>query len=224
MNRYDDLAPLPVNALLFDQGTDVRRTLTGIVAGVVAHDGALGALLAQPRVDPDTVSSGIVQAVSTTLARSGPELMLDGLATVRDLLRAGRETSQDLDLTVVVPLGSHRIDRRETQTLQISVGPVTTSLTCQLDISFDVEPVNATVARGRLVRLGDARCHITGSFSIANREVGQGGGTINLATHLPLGPGLLLVPAARRSRPDGASRRQIGRSADTVASGARSCL
>jgi hypothetical protein len=196
MNRYDDIAPLPVHALLFDQGTDVTRALTGVVAEAVAHDGAFGALLAQPRVDPDLVVSAIVQAVTTTLARSGPELILDGLATVGDLLRAGRETSQDLDLTVVVPLASHRIDRHETQTLQISVGPVTTSLTCRLDISFDLEPVNATVTRGRLVGVGNARCHLDGSFSIADREVVRGDGTINLAAQLRLGPGLLLVPAA----------------------------
>jgi hypothetical protein len=85
----------------------------------------------------------------------------------------------------------------ETQTLQISVGPVTTSLTCRLDISFDLEPVNATVTPGAAGRRRERTMHLKESFSIAHREVAQGGGTINLAAHLRLGPGLLLVPAAQ---------------------------
>jgi len=198
MNRYDDVAALPIHVLLFDQPTDVNRFLNGVTAEAMAGNGALRALIAQPGADPDAVTAAIVQVVTSALARSGPDLVLDGLVKVGDLVRAGRETSRDPDLTVVVPLGSHRIDRRETQTLQISVGPFTNNLACQLDVAFDLEPVNATVMRGRLVHIGDARCRISASFSIASRQVVHPKPrTINLAAHLRLGSGLPLVPVVQ---------------------------
>jgi hypothetical protein len=100
MNRYDDVAALPIHALLFDQPTDVHRFISGVTAEAMAGNGALRALVAQPGVDPDTVTAALVQAVTATLARSGPELVLDGLVKVGDLVRAGRETSRDPDLTV----------------------------------------------------------------------------------------------------------------------------
>jgi hypothetical protein len=197
MNRHDVVDPLSLHAVLVDPGNDVHREIVRALGKLAARERQLGALVAAPHVRPEVVFSAVAQAIAATLTRSAPALAVGGLVTVRDLVNAGRATSRDPDLTVVVPLASYRLSHRETQTLQITARPLTTSLSCALEVVFDLEPVNATVARGRLVHLGDAQCHVSSSLSLANREVLVGGPrTITLAAHLRLGPGLPLVPVA----------------------------
>lgn len=192
MNPHDP--PLPIHALLLETGTDVHDAIATVVARVAAESRELGAFVAGPQVSGPVVFSAVAQAVAATLNRSGPDLAVGALVTVRELVEAGRTTSRDPDATVVVPLASHRLTHRETRTLQISAGPMSTSLVCGLDVVFDLEPVNASVARGRLVHLGDARCHVTGSLHLANREIVRSRPrTITLAAHLRLGPGVPLV-------------------------------
>jgi hypothetical protein len=174
MNRFTDLSSLSVRDLLFDPGTDVHRAIAGVVGHLAAANGELGALVAQPRVSAEVVFSAVAQAVAATLNRSGPDLAVGALVTVRDLVDAGRATLRAPDLTSVIPLGSQRLSHRATQTVQVSAGPLSARLVCRLDVDVDLEPVNATVARGRLVQLGDARCHVSSSLSIADRPVVSG--------------------------------------------------
>jgi hypothetical protein len=139
------------------------------------------------------------QELGSTLARLidielGPLLVAGWRRHTALRVAADRTLAADHDGTELVQLAAHRIVTGHRPHLELSVnGAVLATVHFDLEVSFDIDALVATVRRGRLTELQSGRCLVGVRLAAEGHDLAHKQATLDMAALVPLGDGLALV-------------------------------
>jgi hypothetical protein len=131
------------------------------------------------------------------LRAAAERTMADGHVASRP---ADRSSERDdprptgLDGVELVQLAAHQIVTGHRPQLELAVnGAVLATVHFDVEVSFDIDALVATVRRGRLIELQSGRCLVGVRLAAEGQELAHKQATLDLAALVTLGDGLVLV-------------------------------
>jgi hypothetical protein len=159
--------------------------VTGRLAGV------LGRLSPGGRA---VVERELSAAVTGLLNLSLGKLLIAGLRRHPALAAAARATATNPAATEVVQLATHRITSAHQPHVDVVVNGVRmATLNFELDVTFDVDSVVATVREARLVALHSGRCTVRVSLACEGYQIASRDALLDPALTANLGEGIALL-------------------------------
>ena len=189
-----------------DGGLPRTFDLRGFLFGEDARHQIRSALDAQPPVTPETpglrqITDGTRALLLHELAEDADafldvdvvEVLATGWRKMQALTAAARD-SLDSDEVHIVALTSHRVQGRwEPRVEVVLAGRVVTRVPFELEVTFDVDGLSASIADGRLVQVDVVRCDLTATFSAEDCLLAKRRAAFDPHLAIPLGEGVVLA-------------------------------